>query len=180
MPRLFVALDLPESLRSELSRLGRAVEAARPTPLEQLHVTLRFLGEVDEELGGRFAAEAAGLRAPAFELTPSGLGCFPNARRPRIAWAGFEPCQPLLELQAAMETLSRDCGLEPETKPFRPHVTLARWKRPDRRAAVGWLEEQGDFAAPPFLVTRFHLYSSVLHPSGAEHRRLRSFGLRTS
>ncbi len=132
---------------------------------------------MDEPTAERLSTALGGIHAPGFELTPRGLGFFPNVRRPRIAWVGFEASEPLRRLQAAVEAAVRACGLEPEGKTFHPHLTLARIGRPDRRTAQAWLEAHADFAAPPFQVSECHLCSSELLPLGALHRRRASFRL---
>lgn len=180
MPRLFVAIDPPESLRAELSRLGRDLAGSRATPPEQLHLTLRFIGEVDEATGEQLSEALGTVQAAGFDLTPRGVGFFPNARRPRIAWAGFERSELLEALQAAVETAIRRCGLAPETEAFRPHVTLARIRRPDPRAARAWLAAHHEFDAPAFAVEEVSLYSSELRPTGALHRRVARCRLATN
>ena len=132
---------------------------------------------MDEPTAERLSAAFAGIHAPGFELTPRGVGFFPNARRPRIAWVGFEESEPLRRLQAAVEAAIRDSGLEPESKRFHPHVTVTRTKRPSPQAAQAWLGAHGDFETPPFPVGDFHLCSSELRPEGARHRRRASFPL---
>lgn len=177
VPRLFVALEPPDALRVELSRLGRALAGARPTPPEQLHLTLRFVGEVDAPTPEQLPEALSTLRAPAFELTPRGVGCFPNARRATVAWAGLAESPQLMRLQAAVEARVASCGLEAESKPFRPHFTVARLRRPDPHGLRVWLDAHAGFSGPAFPVTRVQLWASELRPSGARHRCEASFEL---
>jgi 2'-5' RNA ligase len=178
VPRLFVALEPPEDLRRALSRLGADLTGARPTRPEQLHLTLRFLGELDETTTAGLTEALEDIDQAAFELTPAGVGCFPNPRRPSVAWAGVQDSSPLTTLQAAVEAAARACGLAPETKVFHPHFTVARFRQPNPRAAKTWLAAHADFVAPAFRTGEFSLWASELRPQGARHRRRGTFLLR--
>ena len=145
--RLFIALRLPAAVREPLAetaaRLRPALPPARWVPVANLHLTLRFLGETDSGRVaglGRALAGVFGARAP-FRLRLRDGGCFPLGRPARVAWVGFESSGELLELQAAVAAaVAGQLGAEPggggAGRPFHPHLTLARPRRPWPRAAV--------------------------------------------
>jgi len=183
--RLFVALELPEEIRSHLRALqedlkrrtpGRAVRWVDPAGI---HLTLHFLGDVErgrvEALDGALGAAARG-RAP-FELATGGLSCFPNARRPRVVWVGLGgQLAPLGALHAAVERELGALGFEPEDRAFHPHLTLGRVRQEAARPAVEELARvlQGAAAepSPPFRVADVILFRSELRPSGAVYSAL--------
>jgi 2'-5' RNA ligase len=170
MPRLFVAIDLPEEQRDHLDDLCAGLPEARWTPFDQLHLTLAFVGEVD---GGRArdADEAlAAIALPPFELALRGVGHFPPRGEPRIVWAGFAPSEALSALHRAVVRALEHAGCEIEKRKFHPHVTLGRLHAAPPERVASWLTERGAFSSGPFPVTEFLLYSSVLGREGATHR----------
>ena len=181
--RTFVAIELPESVKEALHALsgrlresGGRVSWVKP---ENMHLTLRFLGEVDDEHVERLSAILADAYrgSAAFPLAVRGTGAFPNPRRPDVIWVGAEPLEgALAEVQAAAESAARAIGLPPDDKIFRAHLTLARIR--DRRAAkplMECLEMERDFAGGEFTVGSVSLFSSELTPHGPIYRRLREF-----
>lgn len=182
--RLFVALRLPAALRRLLSekaaRLRPSLPPARWAPVDRLHLTLRFLGETEPRLLAALDASLAGCfgaRAP-FRLRLTGGGTFPPGGRGRVAWVGCESAPRLLELQAAVAAaIDRHCG-PGEARPFHPHLTLARPRKPWPRAAVERWDEA--FAGPQgaaFEVSAGHLMRSHLGPNGASHESLGAYSL---
>ena len=170
MIRLFVAIDLPEEVRGRLHALCTGQPGARWQDEHQLHLTLRFIGEVEEPVFARLREELPGAAIPAFPLTLSGLGVFPPRGRPRVVWAGVAPSEELIRLQRRVESRVRAAGLPPEGRRFSPHVTLARLRSTPSGRLRRYLEANGLFTAGPFPVTAYHLYSSVLGRAGALHR----------
>lgn len=170
MYRLFVAIDLPEGVRETLAGLCCGIPGARWVPKEQLHLTLRFIGEVD---GAQFRDIRQGLAEidlPSFPLGLKGLGCFPPRKAPRVLWVGVEPAEGgLIRLRNRVESTLVRLGLEPEHRKFAPHITLARLQDPPLGRLTNFLSGNGLFAAEPFPVSEFHLYSSVLSAKGALH-----------
>ena len=192
--RTFIAIELPEPVKEALHGLnGRLRDSgARATWVkpENMHLTLRFLGEVEAERVEKLAAilTDACQGKPPFTLAVRGIGAFPNPRKPEVIWAGAEPLEgPLAEVRIAAENAARAIGLPPDDKAFRAHLTLARLR--DRRAAKalevgGWtvgsrlreyLERERDFAAGEFTVRSVSLFSSELTPHGPVYRRLEEF-----
>lgn len=175
--RLFVAIDVPEAQRRLLSLLCAGLPGARWVPGEQLHLTLRFIGEVD---GGLFrdAHEALlSVRSPCFELRLEGLGHFPPRGAPRVVWAGLAASEHLRRLRAGVERALSQAGLPPEGRKFHAHVTLARLKNTPPRRVADYLGRHATFATEPFLVEDFVLYSSVLGAGGAVHRAEERYAL---
>ncbi len=184
--RTFVAADLPNSHRDpvarcieKLRRTGADVKWAEP---ENLHLTLRFLGEID---AARVARADAALRAvaaasSAFEARLSGLGCFPNARAPRVIWLGFDAGREALTgLAGAVERELAQAGFPAADKPFAPHLTLGRVRGPRGLDALKALLEgpPGTFAAEPFRVGHVTLYRSTLTPAGPVYAVLGRYSL---
>jgi 2'-5' RNA ligase len=179
--RLFVALDIPESVRSALAALVpilRAVCAsARWVRIEGLHVTLKFIGEVPPQKVGPIKDTLAALPSrPAISIIFRGLGFFPNARRPRVLWAGIEASQELADLAAAVETALDPLGFARDGRVFSPHLTLARFDTPRGLEALhAAIEKSGHLEFGSVIATDFHLYQSILKPSGAEYTRQATF-----
>ncbi len=171
MYRLFAGLQLPDSIVERLMGLCGGVPGARWQRPDQIHLTLRFIGDVDGATYDdvRLALARAG-NAPAFDLQLDGVGNFGEGRRARAIWAGLLDSAPLVALQARIESVLVRTGLEPEQRKFKPHVTLARLKSPDMERVRRFLGENAMFRSAPFHVDAFHLYSSQLSHGGAIYR----------
>ena len=177
MIRLFVGLGLPEPLRETLSMMERGIPGARWIEADNYHVTLRFIGEVAEDLAEDIDAALAAVRAQPFTLSLAGVGHFGKLRKARSVWAGVEASEPLNHLQARVESAIVRAGNAPEERRFKPHVTLARIKGETGHHLANFLSEHGDFRAPAFVVDAFHLYESQLTRHGPVYRSLRSYAL---
>lgn len=175
--RLFVALSLPDILAQQLTLLGGGIEGARWEPADKLHLTLRYLGDVDGGLRATLHEALASVRAEAFTLTLRGCGHFPPRGEPRALWVGVEPNDALVSLQARIESAVRDAGFEPDARNFAPHVTLARTRRPNARKVAAWLSSHALWDAPPFEVEAFTLYASILGPGGSKYTPLTDYPL---
>ncbi len=180
MPRLFVAIELPEDVRERLAGLCNGLPGARWVPPENQHLTLRFIGEIPASEMPDLIGALARITAPNFALSISGVGFFGQRKRARLAWAGVEKNPALIELQRRVEAAVQRAGLPVEERKFSPHITLARLKvtRPDRLG--GWMEAHNLFRAGPFPVTRFVLFSSFLSQSGAIYTAEAEFDLKTN
>ena len=159
MPRLFSGIEIPEILGGRLATLRSGLSGARWIDPENYHMTLRFIGDVDDATAREFADQLAHIRADAFELRFDGLGSF-GGRKPRALWAGVDACEPLLGLQRAHERAARAAGLAPESRNFTPHVTLARLRGPRATAVADYLQTRSPFNSEPFEVQRFVLFSA--------------------
>lgn len=180
-PRLFVALPLPDAVRTLLAGLMQPPVARdlRWTPPEQLHVTLRFLGDTDTAQIEPLTARLATIRVEPFLLTLDGVGAFPPKAPPRVLWIGLGSGHPRLhQLRQRIDDTLIAAGLEVDLRTFHPHVTMARCgPTPGGGAAAQWLKAQRDFAGPSFRVDAFDLCSSELRPEGAVHTLVQRFPL---
>lgn len=168
--RLFVALSLPEEVRERLAGLATGgIPGARWVAPENLHITLRFVGEVDGH-GARDLDDCLGaIDAPAFELAIRGLGAFGEGPKLRALYAGVAPNPALVHLQAKVASAIARAGLAPDRQKFRPHVTLARFKGDPGPKLGSFIAEKSPLALDPFPVDRFILYSSVLGAEGPHY-----------
>lgn len=179
MPRLFVAVDFPQAVRQRLACLCGGVPGARWLPVEQFHLTLRFIGEVDNGVFADVADSLADVHVPPFALHLSGVGHFPPRGAPRVLWAGVADGAPLARLHDKIERRLQSLGLDPDGRKFHPHVTLARLKRAPIERVKGFLGAHADFASETVTLDAFHLYSSRLGAAGAVHRIEASYALTT-
>ncbi|GAB4394041.1 MAG: RNA 2',3'-cyclic phosphodiesterase [Kiloniellaceae bacterium] len=165
--RLFVALSLPDDLRDRLSGLSCGLPGARWVAPENLHLTLRFIGEVDGDEAEDIDAALSGVRCARFPLTLAGVGEFGDDRRLRSVWVGVEANETLERLQSKVEQAVQRAGQPPEKRKFKPHVTLARFKSHPGSRLQDYFTQRSMFRAQPFEVTAFTLYSSYLSHEGA-------------
>jgi RNA 2',3'-cyclic 3'-phosphodiesterase len=175
--RLFVAVSVPrpqrEALDAAVAGLRDDLPGARWTPLDNQHVTLKFLGSTPAELFADVAAavtSSAESHAPS-EIALAGLGAFPSNRRARVLWAGIDDPESLLRsLAASLDRAMEPLGYSIEKRPFTPHLTLARFKQPAR--VTGILRELDPDWASPWTVEAVELYQSRLSPKGATYEVL--------
>lgn len=178
MHRLFVAIDLPEEVRRELARFRREeVPGARWVPVEQLHLTLRFIGEADDAARAAVQQALAAVRGVPFPLAVQVVGHFPPRKNPHVLWVGADAGAPLTDLQEQVERSVQAAGIAPEGRPFSPHITIARLRETPSHLVAEFEKRHQAFACPPFPVDAFHLYESTLTPKGAIHERVRSYPL---
>jgi 2'-5' RNA ligase len=165
--RLFVALDLPWSLRERLAMLsGSGIPGARWVPPENYHLTLRFIGEMPPHRAEDIDLALAALRGRGFSLTFAGLGVFaksgPKGGRTTALWVGVERNPQLDHLQGKIETALQRAGLEPERRRFAPHVTLARLDAAPEAKLAAFVQANNLFRSEPVPITHFTLFSSLL------------------
>ena len=176
--RLFIALTLPDPVRAVLAHTAEPLPNVTWTRPEQLHVTLRFLGDVSEEQIEPMIARLAAVQVAPFILPVEGVGTFPPNRPPRVLWIGVGSGHPrLFQLRQRIDDALLASGLQLDLRTFHPHVTLARATESAAKPIAHWLHTHRDFAAPPFRVESFDLYSSDLQPSGAVHTLKHCFPL---
>jgi len=177
MPRLFVAMDLPQLVAAELAAFCCGVPGARWVAPEQLHLTLRFIGEVDGGLGREIREALQAVAGSAFDLRVKGFGFFPPRKQPRVLWAGVEPADEVTALRNRIERALVGLGVAPEMRKFSPHITLARLDGTPVSRVTQFLAGNSLYASPAFTVSEFYLYSSVLTPKGAIHNSEASYPL---
>ena len=176
MIRLFVGLPLPEQVSARLALMAGGIPGARWTEVRNLHVTLRFVGEVDETTAAEIDATLAMLRAPEFALSLDGFGTFGRAK-PSHLWASVERVAPLLHLQSRVETALNRLGLVPEGRKFLPHVTLARLKDAPTARVQDFIGRNAPFRLGPWTVEHFTLFQSHLGRAGAEYQGIADYPL---
>jgi len=159
MPRLFTALEIPHEAALSLSLLRGGLPGARWVDVENYHLTLRFIGDVDGRLADEIANALDRVHRPAFSLTLSGVGAF-GSRKPHAVYAGVAPSPGLFALQAEIERICQRLGLDADPRKFTPHVTLARLRSSSPADVALYLSARGNFAAMPFRADRFVLMSS--------------------
>lgn len=174
MIRLFVGLELPRPVKSALGRLCCGVDGARWQHDDQLHLTLRFIGEVEPSRLVDIGHSLETIAFPSFKTRLSGLGLFGKAERPRLLWAGVEDAAPLHHLHEKVDQSLIGCGIRPEERKFSPHVTLARMRGRSVRAA-GYIAENSGFLSPSFEVAYISLFQSRLGNDGAHYEVLSRF-----
>ena len=175
--RLFVALALPDEIADGLAMVQAGVPGANWQTREQLHLTLRFIGEVDGRDATAVDDALSLIEAPRFSLALKGVGEF-GGKTPHALWAGVRDKEPVAFLQRKIETALQRAGLPAEQRKFVPHVTLARLRGSPRGRVMDFLTDHALFASPPFDVEAFILYSSVLTPNGSLYRAERAYRLR--
>lgn len=178
MPRLFVALDLPAHVKQSLEPMTRGLGDVRWLTPEQQHLTLRFIGELDNGQVNDVAEALALVPGVPFELQLKGLGHFPPRGEPRVLWVGVDKSRELGRLKRRIDRALGQAGLPPEGRKFAPHVTLARIRKPlSRDRLATWLMRHNLYRSEPFSVSSFHLFSSRLKAEGADHHVEASYDL---
>lgn len=170
MIRLFAALSLPEDIGRALQTRQTGVDGARWRPLESLHVTLRFFGDVRQDVARDLDAELTRVSGQPFEIQLSGAGSFGEGDEVNAVWAGVADNPALTRLAEGCEAAARRAGLKPERRRFRPHVTLAYLRRADPAEAAAWIQANNLLRSPPIPVDRFGLFSSHQGREGSHYR----------
>jgi len=179
MHRLFVAIRPPAAIRAILLGAMGGISGARWQSEDQLHLTLRFVGEVDRHLAGDVHAALGAIHQPAFEIALNGIGAFDRRGWPDAVWAGVTPHEPLKALHKKVDAALTRVGVPPDQRAFLPHITLARLKRGS--GTVGnLLECSGGLTSPPFAVDHIALYESALTPDGAVYSLIERYSLAVS
>ena len=163
MIRLFAALALPPEIVAGLVRRQAGVDTARWRPPETLHVTLRFFGDLREDVARDLDAELSTINGGGFEIALQGVGAFGEGRDIHAIWSGVTEPPGLTRLARACEMAGRRAGLKPESRRYRPHVTLAYLRHADPAEVAAWIQANNLLKSPPVPIDRFGLYSS--HPS---------------
>jgi 2'-5' RNA ligase len=160
MIRLFVGLAIPPAAAEHLAPLAGGVPGARWSPAENLHITLRFAGEIAEPAAEDLDSALAAVTVPAFDVTLAGVGAFGDPLSPHTLWAGVEAGKALTRLHGRCETAARRAGLKPDTRAWKPHVTLAYVGPTDPSRVAAWTSAYNLLRVPPFRADAFGLYSS--------------------
>lgn len=177
MPRLFIAVDLTESIKKNLEAMAFGIPGAKWVGPEQLHLTVRFIGEVDGAMFRDIKNILDEISMASFSLQLKGVGYFPPRGAPRVLWVGLEKSEPLILLRKKIDAALMRIRLAPEGRKFSPHITLARLKNSPIQKIANFLAGNGLFSQEPFQVEDFKLYSSILTPKGAFHKMERIYPL---
>jgi RNA 2',3'-cyclic 3'-phosphodiesterase len=178
--RVFVAMDVPEEVKQKIREFVKKLEpicrGARWARVEGMHVTLKFVGEVPGEKVEKIKKALEGVQSASVEMNFRGVGFFPNAKHPRVFWAGIEATPNLAQIATEIETRLERLGIAREGRAFRPHLTLARFKSEEGLPALREATEKA--GAMEFGGTRaseFHLYESKLMRGGAVYTKLATY-----
>jgi len=174
--RLFVAIRPPRAIRERLLAATGGISGARWQTDDQLHLTLRFIGEAAPRQAEDIDAALGSVRHAAFAIRLSRVGAFDKRGQPSAVWAGVAPAEPLAALHRKIDQALVRAGLEPEGRAFLPHITLARLGR-TAGPIGGFLEQAGNLASPPFKVDRFTLFESDLTSERAVYSILADYPL---
>ncbi|HEY1763749.1 MAG TPA: RNA 2',3'-cyclic phosphodiesterase [Opitutaceae bacterium] len=176
--RLFLGVALPDGVRADVAALDEPARGVSWTRPEQIHLTLRFLGEVGPEATDGIEERLAGVRVEAFILPVEGVGLFPPGAPPRILWVGVGAGHPhLFQLRQRLDDAILAAGVDLDVRRFQPHITVGRCSAGGAPAARSWLRRHRAFSSAPFRVKAFELCSSRLLPEGAVHTVRRRFPL---
>lgn len=168
MPRLFTGLEIPAEIGASLQLLRGGLPGARWVEPGDFHITLRFIGDVDDVVAREVTALLGEIRRRAFEASLVGLDAF-GGRKPRAIYVPVEAPAALMELQAEHERLLQRIGLPAEGRNYKPHVTLARLRDSAPRAVADYLAVRGLYRSPPFHAARFVLFSSRASVGGGPY-----------
>ncbi|MBT3658758.1 MAG: RNA 2',3'-cyclic phosphodiesterase [Rhodospirillaceae bacterium] len=175
--RLFVGLSLPAEIRACLRGMCNGLEGARWVQTDNMHMTLRFIGEVDGGEAQDLDAALGAISASEFGLELRGLGHFGKGAKVRAVWVDVAPAPNLTRLHENIEGAIVRAGIEPEHRKFRPHVTLARFKGRGPKSIGAYLEANNTFAAPTFPITAFTLFESHMGHGGSHYVALKDYPL---
>jgi len=170
MIRLFAALAVPGEIIQGLARRQTGLDGARWRSAEQLHLTLRFFGEVREDVARDLDAELSWVGGGPFDIVLEGAGAFGEGGDIHTIWAGVAENPALRRLAKACETAARRAGLKPDGRSFRPHLTLAYLRHADPARVAAWIQANNLLKSPSIRVDRFGLYSSFLGSEQAHYR----------
>lgn len=172
--RLFIAIELPNGLKNELKSIQEPAEGIRWQAAEQLHITLKFLGDTTADRVKDLKQRLSNIQSPSFSISVKGLGKFPKKGNPKVIWAGVSKPKKLLHLQEKVEKACLKLGFEKGRRRFIPHITLGRVNKEGEVEAYRVLRET--FTYPEkIIVNHFTLFESHLSPEGARHKVLERY-----
>ena len=181
MYRLFVAIDLPPAVKEKILKLCFGIPGARWADKDQLHLTLKFIGEVDGNIVDEVEEALSSIEAKSFSIILSGIGHFPPKKEPRVIWVGVQENEKLLGLHKKIDRCLTQIGIEPDQRKFHSHITLARLKGnlPLPKISL-YMAEHSFFKTDPIGVKEFILFRSFLSPKGATYQKIAAYNLKDS
>lgn len=174
---LFIAVPLPADIAQRLAGLGGGVPGANWVPAENMHVTLRYLGELDGMMTDDVCACLAGIAASPFEIAVDGVDHFGSRKEAHVVYAGVQPREPLKRLRDKIEISLQRIGIKADERKYQPHFTLARMRRGNADCVGRFLEANGLLMSQPFRVDAFCLYESARGRDGAIYNELERYTL---
>jgi RNA 2',3'-cyclic 3'-phosphodiesterase len=180
MLRLFVGIAFAEHVRLRLAGLCHGLPGAKWIPPENMHLTVRFIGEVSGAQAEDINMALGHISAPAFQLIISGIDCFESGGKVHTLWAGIDKQPLLLHLYGKVDSALVRAGCEPERRKFKPHVTLARFRGSGGSRIGSFIQAYNSMAIGPFLVDRFTLFRSHLGNVKAHYEELSDYRLETA
>lgn len=178
--RLFIAIPLPKGVKQKLVGLQQPIDGLRWQSQEQMHLTIKFVGEVNKATAAELREELDEIDHPEFSMTIAGMGCFPEGKHPKVVWAGIKENATLKELHQKVEDRCEKIGIAPENRRYKPHVTIARTKSASKQVVTSFINQHKKFALSDIPVNEFVLYESKLHADGARHQRLQTYLLKSN
>ena len=170
--RLFVAIDLPDSARQLLADLDPHIRGVRWVQPDQMHLTLGFFGDVPEDTQLKLREKLSAVEFGAFFLPVTGVGVFSSKGAPKIISIGVGKAHPhLFQIHKRVQEAALAVGIEPELRPWHPHITIARCRDVSAQGLRKFLQTNAEFDAGMVRVDAFYLYSSRLTPAGPIHTR---------
>ncbi len=177
MLRLFTAIDPPAAIKQQLLLLRRSMIGARWQKADQMHITVNFIGEVENSFLPEIKEALASVKAGPLALNFNGVDYFGSKRQPRILFAKIEPNQELKKLNKQINNALLEIDIKTDRQKFKPHVTLARLKQTSFHSVGQFIQLESLFKTDCFKLDEFHLFSSKLHPQGSQYFIEESFPL---
>lgn len=177
MLRLFAALPIPDDVRAHIALMQGGVNGAKWSVPENLHITLTFIGEVNEGQAEDIDGLLAAIRLPAFSLQLKGVGVFADGDRPKVLWLGVSAPEMLAQLKSKIDSILRRNGFDIERHKYIPHLTLARLSRPDPDDLGKFLQAHSLFETEPWRAEDFTLYHSIETKHGRAYDPLVDYAL---
>ena len=177
MIRLFISIEIPPIIRALLQAMGRSLHGARGVPEDQIHITLRFIGEVEGSVLQDIHEKLSSVHFDPFSIKIKGVGHFPPRGKPRVVWAGIEQNEHLTRLKKKIDAALNQAGLPPDDRKFAPHITIARLNSSSLQRITEFLSGNSFLQFDEFEINSFHLYSSKLSHKGAIHICEESYSL---
>ncbi len=176
-PPLFIAVTVPSTIAARLTTLGGGIPGARQVPAENMHITLRYVGEIDTMLADEICEALSVVSHPPFTLKVSGVGVFGKRRDPRLLYAGVSPHDDLVKLHHKVEGLLAYLRLAPRQRTYQPHITLCRLKNASCRRIGHFVAANNLIESPPFDIRSFALHESHRRSDGSHYRMIREYAL---
>ncbi len=177
MHRLFVAIEIPDRVKEELAAIREELPGARWVRTDQMHLTLRFIGEVDDQTLSSVKEALSAVHGSPFQMAVTGIGHFPPSRLPRVLWVGLQAENDLFALQQEVEHAVQHAGVPGDSRPFAPHITIARLKGTPPGTIRAFEQRHGPLESPPFPVTSFHLFRSIFSENAVSHVKIAEYPL---